>query len=266
MLLGNFPQEVADALMALTDDIVCMEQYMDFVRNRFFRQTLLAHDHLQLDRGLNVNHNIRQLFLRMKGAPERLPDTIDHTPLAFRTSQGSSFTTADPVVKAALLALFDGACALGFEALLIEAQKKLARPMTEKDAQHLEEALLAAYGVDLLECLLFPPRIQTDAAETPMALASARTYAKAGHAPPSLWHEPVVSDPLGLAVIALCNGQHDRADMVQRLAEQIRQGRFVVADDDNRPIQEEDILQPMLAKALDTILPALARMGMFKIP
>jgi len=69
MLVSNFPEEVAEALMALTDDIVSMEQYMDFVRNRYFRQTLLVHDHVQLDRDLSANHNMRKLFFASRALP-----------------------------------------------------------------------------------------------------------------------------------------------------------------------------------------------------
>ena len=266
MLVSNFPKEVADALLALTDDIVCMEQYMDFVRNRYFRQTLLVHDHLQLDRDLSTNHNIRKLFFRMKGAPEHLPEKLDDTPLAFRTSQGGVFTTADPLAKAALLALFDTAKAFSFKALIEAAQSYHDQSLTERDLDNLEKALLGAYGVNVIECLTIAPPIQTEPGDRPQALASTRKQAEKGHMPPSLWHEPMVSDRLGLAILALCDGEHDQAKILQALIEQVQAGCFTIADDNNQPIRNAEILRPMLSQALDTILPALARMGMFKLP
>src|SRR5262249_35007457 len=46
MVPGHFPPEVAGVLQRLSADLLHLEQYMDFLRNRMFRQTLLCHaDH-----------------------------------------------------------------------------------------------------------------------------------------------------------------------------------------------------------------------------
>ncbi len=44
--------EINEVLTALDDNIIAREQVIDIVRNRMFRETLLCHDSLQLDRGL----------------------------------------------------------------------------------------------------------------------------------------------------------------------------------------------------------------------
>ena len=43
----SFPPEVQSRLQALAPSFLEMEQYMDFLRNRMFRQTLVCHAHLQ---------------------------------------------------------------------------------------------------------------------------------------------------------------------------------------------------------------------------
>jgi len=43
MLTSKFPKEVAETLSKINKNIVSTEQYMDFLRNRQFRQTLLCH-------------------------------------------------------------------------------------------------------------------------------------------------------------------------------------------------------------------------------
>ena len=55
MLTSGFPHAVAETLEGISPDIVRTEQYMDFLRNRFFRQTLLCHKSLQLKRDLDAN-------------------------------------------------------------------------------------------------------------------------------------------------------------------------------------------------------------------
>jgi len=43
MLTSGFPKEVNETLGRISQNIIHTEQYMDFIRNRFFRQTLLCH-------------------------------------------------------------------------------------------------------------------------------------------------------------------------------------------------------------------------------
>jgi SAM-dependent methyltransferase len=52
MWLGNLPAPIANTLRGLSTDIVQMEQFMDFLRNRMFRQTLLCHKNIQVQRWL----------------------------------------------------------------------------------------------------------------------------------------------------------------------------------------------------------------------
>ena len=52
MLTSNFPQEVAETLRRVSNEIVRTEQYMDFLRNRTFRQTLLCRKEITLNRNL----------------------------------------------------------------------------------------------------------------------------------------------------------------------------------------------------------------------
>ncbi len=53
MLASNFSlPRVTETLRLIATDIVAMEQYMDFVRNRVFRQTLMVHSETKLNRHL----------------------------------------------------------------------------------------------------------------------------------------------------------------------------------------------------------------------
>ena len=54
MYLGNMNTKVINSLKDVKD-IVKLEQYMDFIRNRRFRSTLLCHDDIKLNRNVNSN-------------------------------------------------------------------------------------------------------------------------------------------------------------------------------------------------------------------
>ena len=53
MLTSLFPAPIAETLERISPDILHLEQYMDFVRNRQFRQTLLCHRDLRPNRALS---------------------------------------------------------------------------------------------------------------------------------------------------------------------------------------------------------------------
>jgi hypothetical protein len=46
MVPSHYPPEVESVLQMLSPDLIHMEQYMDFLRNRMFRQSLLCHKHI----------------------------------------------------------------------------------------------------------------------------------------------------------------------------------------------------------------------------
>jgi ubiquinone/menaquinone biosynthesis C-methylase UbiE len=53
MIAGNLPADVQATLRNVAPDIIRMEQYLDFLRNRTFRQTLLTHHETPLIRHLD---------------------------------------------------------------------------------------------------------------------------------------------------------------------------------------------------------------------
>ena len=86
MLVSNFPPEVAQTLQRVATDIVRMEQYMDFVRNRLFRQTLLVHQGAPIRRNLD-GRVVKGLLLTSASEPESAKPVL---------AQGASETFQGP--------------------------------------------------------------------------------------------------------------------------------------------------------------------------
>src|SRR5262245_44970573 len=84
MVPGNYPQEVEQVLQRLAPDIIYMEQYMDFLRNRMFRQTLLCLPQHNPQYGLN---------------PDRLPGLHIASPLRPQNAEPDVKTTAQETFK-----------------------------------------------------------------------------------------------------------------------------------------------------------------------
>ena len=77
MLTSGFPKQVAETLNRISRRIINTEQYMDFLRNRTFRQTLLCHRDLPLKRKVGAE-DVHGLLVASAATPE--PEPVDLEP------------------------------------------------------------------------------------------------------------------------------------------------------------------------------------------
>src|SRR5699024_3328067 len=106
MLTSHFPPDVAATLERISPDLIHLEQYMDFVRNRQFRQTLLCGATLQPRRALSPDILDGLLLSSSVVAAERQPDLHSGVPATF-TSGSRRADVTSPASKAALTILME---------------------------------------------------------------------------------------------------------------------------------------------------------------
>ncbi|MDA0162290.1 methyltransferase regulatory domain-containing protein [Solirubrobacter ginsenosidimutans] len=188
-------QTTADELRAI-DDAVRREQYMDFVKGRMFRQTLLCHADAPVDRSPR---------------PEVIAPLAFSTPAvrdgeAFTGPTGSTLSTDHPDVIAA----FERAAGAWPAAVWVRD--------CDGDAEVLHAALLRAYAANLVQLHVHPPACATHAGERPRVTPLARHQAERGEYVTNLRHALVrVEDERGRRLITLLDGTHDRAALVREL-------------------------------------------------
>src|SRR5688572_8791290 len=116
MLTSHFPAAVAETLERISPDILHLEQYMDFVRNRQFRQTLLCRSTAHPRRALSAD-SLRGLLLSSAAEPSTSVDLSDDAAVAFSNGRQRA-DVSKPATKAALAALAEAwPQALGVDAL-----------------------------------------------------------------------------------------------------------------------------------------------------
>ena len=106
MVSSNFSGEVAKTLHELgAHDIIQMEQYMDFVRCRYFRKSLICRTGVQLNRTVTPAV-VRDLLLSSDAAPvaakKASPGEAPVDTETFHTASGYSVNCRSPLTKAAL--------------------------------------------------------------------------------------------------------------------------------------------------------------------
>jgi len=198
-----YPEPVIRSLRRFAgDDLLLKEQYLDFIKGRRFRQTLLCLQEAALDRRTRPEQ-IMGLHLASEARPvSPVPDLRAGTFEEFRGTRGAALKTDDPHAKAALCRLCEfWPRTLHFSALLTPGA----------DPAPLAEILFQGYRAGLLEAYTHPPRFAADAGEQPAASPLARVQAREGLRVTTLRHTTVeLEDTVDRCLLLLLNGTNDR--------------------------------------------------------
>jgi len=265
MHTANFTAPVAEQLRRLGGgDLIRTEQYMDFVRDRTFRQTLLCHAEVPLTREPQPEV-LRHFHISSSIKPvSESPDIHNNSVEKFRGQNGTVLTVSTPVAKAAMLHLSQiWPQTLPITTLLDRARKMLdanASPVQssatlERELHSLGEMLLRCYALDLIELFTQPPNYVMPAGERPVASPLARLQAERKNRVSSRRHEEVtLDDDVGQQLLRLLDGTRDRAALLDDLQKLVQAGVLVVQVDGQivrDPVVRQQLLQDALARSLE---------------
>ena len=257
MLTSNFPKQVADTLRQVSNDIIRTEQFMDFLRNRTFRQTLLCRKELVLNRNLGPRDVMGfRIASAVKPVSENLSLQATH-PESFRAPTGASFTTANPLVKAAFQHLAEiWPQSAPFDDLIIAARSRLASVLIQdgnamaRDAEALGADILTCYTSNLVEFHAHQPDFVTKINDRPTASPLARLQAKTNSRVTNQRHESITVDVFNRHLLGLLDGRRVREAILDDLVKLVSDGTLVVQQE-GKPIKEDESLRTILAKVLD---------------
>lgn len=210
MIPNEYTEETQQTLAKIAPNIIQMEQYLDFLRNRKFRQTLLCHRDTELVRAIDPSR-VQPLFV---SAPLtlRADDEIDtgESGRVFEHTCGQTVTVATPNQKAALeflASLWPGDCSV--DALAEMAWKRTPpdwRPSREQGRRELCETLLELYSSGLVSLHASSSGCTSSVSETPRTSQLVQFQATRGRHVTNHRHESVSLDELGRGVIARMDG------------------------------------------------------------
>jgi SAM-dependent methyltransferase len=260
MVSGNFGADVQKALEVLAADQIQTEQYLDFVRNRTFRETLLVRAEQAPDWGVSPER-LYGLHVASGGKATKPVDLASDAPAQFQSRSGMVLGTSGRLFKAAMLTLA-GAWpgTVPFAELLAVSVEKIGRAPHDEDPQALALGLLNAYlASDLVELFAAPVEFARAPGERPLAVAHARLRAADGHATvANRRHEVVRLSDLSQKLIPLLDGTRDRAALTDALTAAVAAGDLTIQKA-GHPLTDPDAVRAALAGALGPTLDAIAR-------
>ena len=230
MQAGALPEQLRDALLSISDPLA-REQYLDFLKERMFRQTLLCHAGAQVDR----TPRPERLAALAASAPLRWTPGEKSGQLRFAGPGGAHLTTDHPIVTAALQRLGE-AWPAAVPVVELAPQGQLATVC---------DALLRCFAANLVRLHVDPPAVGVDVPERPQVSPLARLEAAQGELLTTVRHTGLrLDDELGRRLVTLLDGTRDRAALLDELAPAAAMGH------------------DELAAALEQSLARLARAGM----
>lgn len=270
MLPHEFDESVVATLNDIGRDIVEVEQYMDFLRNRMFRQTLLCHEAVELDRTLS-SHLCDVMSIRAMLQPESdEPDIAGPTPVEFQTIGDVTITTHSPIQKAAFLVLaVSYPVSMSFAELLKRARALLHQSSTEfhsaemmaEQESDLREALFRCFCDHVVEFQVCPPAFAAEPGERPLASPLARLQARPSAYVTTLMHEQVQLDAVGAYLLQHLDGRHDVEDLVKILVRKTQEGS-IVATQNGEVLEDPDQIEEELRDQVRLRLLRFAHQGL----
>jgi methyltransferase-like protein/2-polyprenyl-3-methyl-5-hydroxy-6-metoxy-1,4-benzoquinol methylase len=264
MLARGFSEQTRRTLDQISGDIIRKEQYMDYLRNRPFRQTLLVRDSHKLNRNVGAE-DVTLFRITISSLPELQNMKFDpRTKLNVRNRHGGSFSVNRPITKAALSVLHRARPgALEFEDLFqraLEEMPQAIRPSAQQIAtarSNLCQDLLQCYTNRMVELTTWEPAVAATLDERPRLNPLAAHQAAEGNRVTTPRHNMTQLGPVALGIAPVLDGSRDREALASHLSAQIASGTLNLQRG-NQAVGSDEDMNPLVDQALNNLL----RMGL----
>lgn len=252
--------EIRRELEAVSVDLIELEQYVDFIKGRAFRRTLLVHDTIRLERAAPLER-LTQMHLVAQARPVNAkPDIQGPSSEKFRNDDGVEIETSHPLAKAALMTLFEiWPSTLTFPEVVEHSRQRVGPeiyPLPE--AQNLlAQGLIRLYLAGLLGVQTLPAPFCRVLHERPKTSPLIGLQARSAARIINRRHREVQLSGLDRLVLGMLDGTRDRNALLDEGTRRILQGALEIKRG-NELIRDPAVIRDILAAELEPSLQRLA--------
>jgi methyltransferase-like protein len=266
--LGNFPESVQIMLQSVSRDEIELEQYMDFLRNRGFRQTLLCRAEEVIDRS-GMSNRLARLRVASSVVPEKEPNDVHSTDQTVYTRRKSSMSTNNPLVRAAFRELRNRwPMSIPFAELASIAKSVVSGQPAAVDAmmpgsmgEQLAESMVRCFETSLVDLHFGPPTFTLSISEKPAASPYARYQAKGSPQVTNRRHETVVLDDLQRQLLIAMDGSKTVDELVAWMTQLVVSGHLVIHHQQRRIVDAAEI-KPIIVDNIRLFLQNLSQLSL----
>jgi methyltransferase-like protein len=258
--------ELARELGTMARDPMEAEQWLDFIKFRTFRKTLLVHQEVRVEKTMRPQAVGRFKLASLAHAES---DDVDLSPgvvEGFKAGDDALFKTDHPLTKAAFVEMIaNRPAAMPFEALVRTAAARINLGMNEgatpEIAAFAGNALQAlSYSPGLIEFHVYQAPMSLTPGDRPQTTSVMRWQASKGMNATNLRHERIELDPVLRVLTQLLDGERDREQLLSYFMLLHEQGKFQLPDKLLQTAAPEEII----GKQLEQSLGFMAKTGMLK--
>jgi methyltransferase-like protein len=268
MYLGHLPPAALRTLEHVAKDLIQMEQYMDFLRNRMFRQSLLCHKNVSIYHELKPENLSKlrvsaPLFPIGRDGEEKRRAPNDPKQLRHANS-GVTVSVGNPIMRAALthlgtiwpenVAFMD---LISIARSVGDRRTILAANQVEKENYEIGKALLRFYVNDLIELHVSNSCCTRRIMDFPRASPYARSQAASGKRVTTLHHRQRLLNDFEWQLLLLLDGSHDRAALIDHILKQVDGGALAIQPPLSKTLSQDE-RRNRISHAVEQTLQALA--------
>ena len=264
MLGREIPEETRNAIERIASDIVQMEQYYDFMRNRQFRSTLICHDSMPLRRRLDAE-SVKDIRFLLQPSGKQEPVTLGSTEEhCFQTAHSRLIRTGTPLMKAVLEYLMKQWPKGVDVSQLYNAAKsamETARISTppEDEARHAIAAeLLHITGNGGVALRTWEPPVALEIGQHPRMRRSSQVTARRYNFAINAHHERCTLSAAVAQLATLLDGRRDRSSLIEFMLDCAQKGRFSITVNGNSVDIRDDMRIPV-SEFIDATLQKFAQ-------
>jgi methyltransferase-like protein/cyclopropane fatty-acyl-phospholipid synthase-like methyltransferase len=268
MLDWMFKPEASRTLTELSKDRLAREQYLDFLKCRFFRQTLLCHKDVTLDAAFKLSL-VREFFVAGLVQPESgQVDLAPATPVRFLDQRGVALPVDEPLAKAALVALAaEWPRALRFDELVERASASLPEgagiEVGEPAITGLMHVLMRGHACGALAFHAHRPAAEARLGERLVSSPLTRWELRSERRQvTTLYHGTMSMDYEATAELLLAaDGTRDRVALRSLMADHLVQEAAAETPGDPDALSTEQVKE-LVTQSFDSVVTQFAKLGL----
>ena len=254
---GGVKPEVWNTLLQVCQTTTEREQYLDFLRNRQFRQTLLVHKDAVIDRSLNPEH-MNKLFVTSMARPQTVMNLQSDEPENITLPSGLTVPVRFPLIKAAVTHLAEiWPKAISFPELRKAARSRLApiegvddEALIKQDTMILGTGLRMLYGLNFIDLNSIEPATSPELGEQPTATPLVRYQAQRGGPVTNRRHRSIPVNEFDRRVLEQLDGNHTKEDLRKLVTDLIKNGTLTVTKPANGEVEVNDLINKSIHESL----------------
>jgi methyltransferase-like protein len=264
--IDNLPENVRNQLKKI-NNIIYINQFIDFIRNQRFRASLVCHADQTINRNLKTS-DIENYYIQLLGKVENedIEKTLsDPDAEMVCTSPFLTIRSKDPNIKAAL-------GILAKTRFMPMTYQKIAEAVFEQGSLKKMQDVHAFLNdnINLMQCALagliqvnttLNPYMTT-LSDKPTACPLARYFAKRQGFTTNRRHQVVALDPLSRMILLLLDGQHTKSDVIDYLVKEIQEKDLNFVDENKNKINDPDVLKEKVSQYCDQIFTNLSQQAL----